>query len=104
MRKRFVCPYNTSVVSYAADKLKKLKTKLRGLSPQANYTDRATAAVGEVVPNFADRGVLRGQRNGSPRPLILSRQAGFNKIASIMTSIALVPSKAVIIIWVPEAT
>jgi hypothetical protein len=31
------------------------KTKLRGLSPQANYTDRATAAVGEVVPTFADR-------------------------------------------------
>jgi hypothetical protein len=31
-------------------------TKLRGLSPQANYTDRATAAVGEVVPTFADRG------------------------------------------------
>jgi hypothetical protein len=30
--------------------------KLRGLSPQANYTDRATAAVGEVVPTFADRG------------------------------------------------
>jgi hypothetical protein len=45
-------------------------SKLRGLSPQANYTDRATAAVGEVVPNFADTGVLRGQRNGSPRPLI----------------------------------
>jgi hypothetical protein len=32
------------------------KTKLRGLSPQANYTDRATAAVGEVVPTFAGRG------------------------------------------------
>jgi hypothetical protein len=32
------------------------KTKLRGLSPQANYTDRATAAVDEVVPTFADRG------------------------------------------------
>jgi hypothetical protein len=47
-----------------------LSVKLRGLSPQANYTDRATAAVGEVVPTFADRGVLRGQRNGSPRPLI----------------------------------
>jgi hypothetical protein len=45
-------------------------TKLRGLSPQANYTDRATATVGEVVPTFADRGLLRGQRNGSPRPLI----------------------------------
>jgi hypothetical protein len=26
--------------------------KLRGLSPQANYTDRATAAVGEVSANF----------------------------------------------------
>jgi hypothetical protein len=34
----------------------KLKTKLRGLSPQANYTYRATAAVGEVVPTFAGRG------------------------------------------------
>jgi hypothetical protein len=34
---------------------KKTKTKkLRGLSPQANYTDRATAAVGKVVPTFAD--------------------------------------------------
>jgi hypothetical protein len=32
------------------------KTKLRGLSPQANYTDRATAAVGEVAPTFAGRG------------------------------------------------
>jgi hypothetical protein len=35
---------------------KQTKNKLRGLSPQANYTDRATAAVGEVVPTFADRG------------------------------------------------
>jgi hypothetical protein len=26
------------------------------VSPQANYTDRATAAVGEVVPTFASRG------------------------------------------------
>jgi hypothetical protein len=30
--------------------------KLCGLSPQANYTDRVTAAVGEVVPTFAGRG------------------------------------------------
>jgi hypothetical protein len=30
--------------------------KLRGLSPQAKYTDRATAAVGEVVPTVAGRG------------------------------------------------
>jgi hypothetical protein len=32
------------------------KKKLRGLSPQANYTDRVTAAVSEVVPTFAGRG------------------------------------------------
>jgi hypothetical protein len=38
----------TAVISDA----KKTKTKLRGLSPEANYTDRATAAVGEVVPTF----------------------------------------------------
>jgi hypothetical protein len=42
--------------------------KLRGLSPSANYTDRATAA--ELVPTLADRGVSRGQRNESPRPLV----------------------------------
>jgi hypothetical protein len=44
--------------------------KLRGLSPQANYTDRMTTTVGEVMPTFVGRGVLRGQRNWSPRPLI----------------------------------
>jgi hypothetical protein len=26
--------------------------------------------IGEVSANFADKGVSRGQRNGSPRPLI----------------------------------
>jgi CBS-domain-containing membrane protein len=31
------------------------KTKLRGLSRRANYTDRATAAC-RLVPTFADRG------------------------------------------------
>jgi hypothetical protein len=34
----------------------KKKKKLRGLSPQANYTDRATALVVEGVPTFAGRG------------------------------------------------
>jgi hypothetical protein len=33
-----------------------LQNKFRGLSPQATYTDRATEAVGEVVPTFAARG------------------------------------------------
>jgi len=46
-------------------------TKFRGLSPHANYTDRAAAALSaKLVPTFADRGVSRGQRNGSPQPLI----------------------------------
>jgi hypothetical protein len=40
-------------------KIRKSKTKKLNsvaLSPQANYTDRATAPVGEVVPTFAGRG------------------------------------------------
>jgi hypothetical protein len=32
------------------------KTKLHGLSPQANYTDRATALSAKWLPTFADRG------------------------------------------------
>jgi hypothetical protein len=47
----------------------KLKTKLRGLSPQANYTERPPL-VGEVSANFWGLRVLRGQRNEFPRPLI----------------------------------
>jgi hypothetical protein len=37
-------------MEYSTSRLKKKNLKLRGLSPQANYTDRATAADGEVVP------------------------------------------------------
>jgi hypothetical protein len=33
-----------------------IKTKTRGFGPLANHADRATAALGEVVPTFADRG------------------------------------------------
>jgi hypothetical protein len=29
-----------------------IEKKVRGFSPQANYTDRATAAFGEVSANF----------------------------------------------------
>jgi hypothetical protein len=36
------------------------------LSPRANYTDLPTATFQRIlVPTFADRGVLRGQRGGS---------------------------------------
>jgi hypothetical protein len=42
------CIFKLKKVIYTPKK----KKKLRGLSPQANYTDRATAAVGEVVPTL----------------------------------------------------
>jgi dolichol kinase len=38
------------------------RNKLRGLSPRANFTDRAT----KLVSTFSDRGVSRSQRCGSP--------------------------------------
>jgi hypothetical protein len=40
------------------------ETKLRGLSPSADYTDRATAAFG----GFSGYRVSRGQSSGSLRP------------------------------------
>jgi hypothetical protein len=42
------------------------------LSPQANYTDSETAAVGEIEPTSVDRLVSRGQRCGSPTVVNLS--------------------------------
>ena len=40
-------------------------TALQGLGRQSGRRRSA-----KLVPTFADRGVSRGQRNGSPRPLI----------------------------------
>jgi hypothetical protein len=43
------------------------------LSPQANYTDRATDTWRRnLVPTFVDRGVSHGQRGGSPTVVNLS--------------------------------
>jgi hypothetical protein len=43
------------------------------LSPQANYTDWATATCWRnLVPTFVDRGVWRGQCGGSPTVVNLS--------------------------------
>jgi hypothetical protein len=42
-------------------------------SPQVNYTDWATATCWRnLVPTFADRGMSRGQRGGSPTVVNLS--------------------------------
>jgi hypothetical protein len=44
-----------------------------GLSPQANYTDLATATYRRnLMPTFVDRGVSHGQRSGSTTVLNLS--------------------------------
>jgi hypothetical protein len=40
------------------------------ISPRANYTDRLTAAIGEVSADLFGYGVLHGQSNRSLRPLI----------------------------------
>jgi hypothetical protein len=52
-------------------KTKLTKTKLRERSPQANYTDRATAACRRSFSaNVFGYRVLRGQRNEFPWSLI----------------------------------
>jgi hypothetical protein len=49
------------------------KTNSVALSPQANYTNWATATCRRhLVPTFVDRGVPRGQRGGSPTVVYLS--------------------------------
>jgi hypothetical protein len=54
------------------------------LSPQANYTDWASASCRQnLVPSFVDRRVSRGQRGGSPTVVILSfldrTHGGYNR-------------------------
>jgi hypothetical protein len=49
------------------------KKNSMALSPQANYTDWATATCQRnLVPTFVDRGVSRGERSGSPTAVDLS--------------------------------
>jgi hypothetical protein len=49
------------------------ETNSMALSPQANYTDWATATCRQnLVPTFVDRRVSRGQRGGSPTIINLS--------------------------------
>jgi hypothetical protein len=50
-----------------------VQTNSVALSPQANYTNWATATCRRnLVPTFVDRGVSCGQRGGSPTVVILS--------------------------------
>jgi hypothetical protein len=46
-------PFWSHVWTAMEQQKNKNKNKLRGFSPQANYTDRATAVVGQVSANFS---------------------------------------------------
>jgi hypothetical protein len=49
------------------------KTNFLAFSAQAKYTDRSTETCRRIlVPTFADRGVSRGQRDGTPTAINLS--------------------------------
>jgi hypothetical protein len=53
--------------------IKAIQTNSVALSPQANYTDWATATCRRnLVSTFVDRGVSRGQHGGSPTIVNLS--------------------------------
>jgi hypothetical protein len=49
---------------------KQTNTNSVAFRPSANYTDRAVAACRQILVSIADRRASRGQRDGSPRPLI----------------------------------
>jgi hypothetical protein len=68
------CP-DTSCYTYVFSK--KTKTKLRGFSPQANYTDRATAAWGLVVRVYGYRS--RGPGFDSRRYKIFREVVGLER-------------------------
>jgi hypothetical protein len=66
---RVISEVSSRVISKSTNK----KTNFVALSPQANYTDWATATCRRnLVPTFVDRGVSRGQRGGSPKVVNLS--------------------------------
>jgi hypothetical protein len=62
----------TVPVSFCPRQTKKKKNSV-AFSPQANYTDWATATCWwNLVPTFVDRGVSCGRRGGSPTVVNLS--------------------------------
>jgi hypothetical protein len=73
--------------------------KLRGFAPLANYADRATAAFWRSSGNFCGYRVLRGQRNGSPRPLVSVFLTGAATISS--KQLLICPHEAE---WIPFQT
>jgi hypothetical protein len=59
-------------------------------SPQVNYTDWSTATgLRILVPTFVDRGVLHGQRSGTPMVVNLSFIDGADTLLSSSPSFML---------------
>jgi hypothetical protein len=80
--------YFTSIlVSFVPTETEKHSKQLRGLSPRANYTDRVTTACRwSQCELFADTGVSRGLRGGSPQPQFrVSRQERKTNYAAKMS-------------------
>jgi hypothetical protein len=77
LQKVTTCKCNTITNSYLALQYNTFllmgKTNSVALSPQANYTDWATATCRQnLVPTFVDRWMSRGQSGGSPTIVNLS--------------------------------
>jgi hypothetical protein len=73
MYRGLILPLNRKVSWNSCTRSLIKQTNSMVLSPQANYTDWATATCRRnLVPTFVDRGVSRGQRGGSPTVVNLS--------------------------------
>jgi hypothetical protein len=57
----------SEILQFLSSSLKQKQRNSVAFSPQAKYTDSAIATCWQnLIPTFADRGVSRGQRGGSP--------------------------------------
>jgi hypothetical protein len=94
------CITTDSCTSFAINFTNKKKTNSVALSPQANHIDWATVTCWRNwMPTFADKGVSRGQRAGSPTVINLSfldRSRYF-----LSSSSSFIPTRAE---WIPFQT
>jgi hypothetical protein len=70
------------IVATYARQYTRMYLKTPWLGPRANYADRATALVGEVVPTFAARGCCVVNATDPPRSLVSVFLTGAATISS----------------------
>ena len=66
----------------------KLKLNSVALVRERTIPTERPPPVGELVPTFADRGVSRGQRNGSPHDYDIENFSDINSSSSSSSSIS----------------